>query len=153
APGTIFLRDVGWVDNNKDDDWGEVQGSPDDQMLLSENDDIYIQIENDHDVAVGQLLTIWKPLRTAVSGDARGLLVSIRGTARIERVNPKTKMVRAKIVESLDVIERGAKVGPVGRRFDVVAPVVSDKDIEASLIASVYPLQIYGQNQVVFIDK
>lgn len=153
SPGTIFLRDVGWVDNKKDDDWGEVQGSPDEQMLLAENDDVYIQIRDDHEVVVGQLLTIWKPLRTVGSGDARGLLVSIRGSAKIERINPKTKMVRAKIVESLDVIERGAKVGPVGRRFEVVAPTVSDVDLEASMIAAVYPLQLYGQHQVVFIDK
>lgn len=152
-PGTIFLRDVGWVDDNKDDEWGEVQGSPDDQMLLSEYDDVYIQIGDDHEVAVGQLLTIWKPLRRVGSGDAKGMLVSIRGTAKVERINPKTKMVRAKIIESLDVIERGAKVGPVGRRFDVVTPVVSEVDLEAKILASVYPLQIYGQNQVVFIDK
>ncbi len=153
APGTVFLRDVGWVDDKSDDDWGNVQGSPDDQMLLTENDDVYIQIEGDHDVSVGQLLTIWKPLRKAGSGDAKGTLVSIRGTAKVERVNPKTKMVRAKIIESLDIIERGAKVGPLGRRFDVVAPIVSDQDLEAFIIASIYPAIFYGQNQVVFIDK
>lgn len=152
-PGTIFLRDVGWVDDDKDDNWGEVQGSPDDQMLLSENDDVYVQIKDDHEVAVGQLLTIWKPLRKVGSGDARGLLVSIRGTAKVERVNPNTRMVRAKIIESLDVIERGARVGPVGRRFDVVAPVASEVDLDAHILASVYPHQIYGQNQVVFLDK
>jgi hypothetical protein len=152
-PGTIFLRDVGWVDDKKDDEWGEVQGSPDDQMLLAENDDVYVQINDDHEVAVGQLLTIWKPLRKVGSGDAKGLLVSIRGTVRVDRVNPKTRMIKGKIIESLDVIERGAKVGPVGRRFDVVAPVASDVDLDAKLLASVYPHQIYGQNQVVFIDK
>lgn len=153
TPGTIFLRDVGWVDDNKDDDWGELQGSPDDQMLLSENDDVYIQIGEDHEVAVGQKLTVWKPLRKVGSGDAKGTLVSIRGTVKVERINTKTRMVRAKIIESLDVIERGARVGPLGRSFDVVAPVVSDVDIDAKLIASVYALQLYGQHQVVFIDK
>ena len=153
TPGTLFLRDVGWVDDRKDDDWGEVQGSPDDQLLLSETDDVYIQLGEDHEVAVGQLLTIWKPLRKVGSGDAKGLLVSIRGTAKVERINTKTRMVRAKIVESLDVIERGARVGPVGRRFDVVPPAQSDKDIEATILASIYPHQFYGQNQVIFIDK
>ncbi len=151
--GTIFLRDVGWVDDKKEDDWGEVQGSPDDQMLLSENDDVYVQLGDDHDVAVGQYLTIWKPLRKVGSGDAKGLLVSIRGTVQIERLNTKTRMARAKIIESLDVIERGAKVGPVGRRFDVVPPATSDKDLDATILASIYPHQFYGQNQVIFIDK
>jgi hypothetical protein len=153
APGTIFLRDVGWIDDKKEDQWGEVQGSPDDQMLLSENDDVYIQIQDSHEVAVGQLLTIWKPLRRVGSGDAKGLLVSIRGTAKVERVNANTRMVRAKIIESLDVIERGAKVGPVGRRFDVVAPTTSEQDLDATIVASVYPHQLYGQYQVVFLDK
>ncbi len=153
APGTIFLRDVGWIDDKSDDDWGEIQGSPDDQMLLSENDDIYVQLGENRDVAVGQLLTIWRPLRKVGSGDTKGLLVSIRGTAKVERINAKTRMVRAKIIESLDVIERGARVGPVGRRFDVVPPVVGDQDIDATIMASVYPHQLYGQHQVVFIDR
>ena len=65
--------------------------------------------------------------------------MSIRGTAKIERYNPKTRMARAKIIESLDVIERGAKIGPVGRKFDVVPPVRSDVDLEASILAAVYP--------------
>jgi hypothetical protein len=30
-------------------------------------------------------------------------------------------MVKARIIESLDIIERGEKLGPVTRRFDVVA--------------------------------
>jgi hypothetical protein len=152
-PGTIFLRDVGWIDDKSDDDWGEIQGSPDDQMLLSENDDVYIQINDDHDVAIGQKLTIWKPLRKVGSGDSKGTLVSIRGTVKVERVNPKTKMVRAKIIESLDIIERGARIGPVGRQFNVIPPTVADQDVEAVIMASVYPHQLYGQNQIVFLDR
>jgi LysM repeat protein len=158
-PKTVFLRDVGWIDDKKEDTWGEVKASPDDQMLLSEGDDIYVEIAEGHEVAVGQELVIFRPLREVTGEDekgdktSKGQLVSIRGTARIDRYNAKTRMVKARIVESLDVIERGAKVGPVGRRFDVVPPVVSDKDLEARILASLYPLQMFGQNQVIFIDK
>lgn len=160
-PTTVFLRDIGWIDDATRDTWGELVGSPDDQMLLSEGDDIYAEMEEGHDVAVGQELTIFRPLREVEgSGDdegddegSKGQLVSIRGTARVERVNPKTRMVKARIIESLDVIERGAKLGPVSRRFDVVPPTASEKDLEARILASVYPFQIYGQHQVVFLDK
>lgn len=158
-PKTVFLRDVGWVDDIKNDTWGELVGSPDDQMLLSFGDDIYLQIEEGHDVSVGQELVIFLPLRE-VTGEndkgestSKGQLVSIRGTARVDRYNEKTRIVKAKITESLDVIERGAKVGPVGRRFDVVPPAVSDQDMEARILASLYPLQLFGQEQVVFLDK
>ncbi|MCC6554998.1 MAG: LysM peptidoglycan-binding domain-containing protein [Polyangiaceae bacterium] len=158
-PQTIFLREVGWVDDRGDDDWGEVVGSPEDQMLLSEGDDVYIRLKEkdddkkEHPIAIGQELTIFLPLRRAGSGDAEGELVSVRGTARVDRYNPKTRMVRARVVESLDVIERGARVGPVLRRFDVIPPAASDKDLEARIIASIYPHHLFGQHQVVFLDK
>ncbi|HVY48472.1 MAG TPA: LysM peptidoglycan-binding domain-containing protein [Minicystis sp.] len=152
-PQTIFLRDQGWVDDKDGDDWGEVLGSPQDTMILSEGAAVYIQLREGHEMAIGELLTIWRPIRTVETENTKGELVSIRGTARIDRFNPRTHMVRAKVVEALDVIERGARVGPVGRRFDVVPPVPSDVDLEAHIIAAVYPYQFYGQNQVVYLDR
>src|SRR5262249_41270255 len=151
--GTIFLRDYGWVDDRKEDTWGEIVGSPSDRLMLGGGDDIYVQIEEDHEVTPGDQLTIWRPIRTVASDAAKGMLVSIRGTAKVERYNPKTKMARAKIIESLDVIERGTKIGPVGRKFDVVPPIRSDRDLEASILASTYPYHFYGQHQVVFLDR
>lgn len=154
-PKTVFLRGTGWIDEPSKDTWGAVAGSPDDQMLLSEGDDIYLELSGDQPVSVGQELTIFRPLRDvkAHDGSARGQLVSIRGTARVDRVNARTHMVKARIIESLDVIERGEKVGPVTRRFDVVPEVASPVDLEARILASIDPLQIYGQHHVVFLDK
>lgn len=153
-PKTIFLRESGWVDDLSKDTWGEVVGSPDDQMLLSEGDDIYLQLEGDHEVSVGQALVLFRPLRPVSSQDGnKGELVSVRGAARVDRINPKTKMVKAKITESLDVIERGIKVGTVERHFDVVPPATSEVDLEARILASLDPLQLYGQHHLVFIDK
>ena len=152
-PGTVFLRDQGWVDDRKDDIWGEVVGSPSDRLMLGENDDVYIQLHDDHEVTVGDQLTIFQPIRTVESDNAKGTLVNIRGTAKIERYNPRTRMARARIVESIDVIDRGAKVGAVGRKFDVVPAVKSDRDLEATILASVHPYHFYGNNQVVFIDR
>src|SRR5262249_2040578 len=105
-PGTVFLRDMGWVDDRQADTWGGAVGSPPDRMMLSEGDDIYVQMDDKHEVTVGDQLTIFRPIRTVESENAKGELVSIRGTAKIERYNPKTKMCRAKVIESLDVIER-----------------------------------------------
>jgi hypothetical protein len=154
-PKTVFLREAGWVDDVAKDTWGKLVGSPDDQMLLSEGDDIYVQLEGDHEVSVGQELTIFRPLRDVKDKNdaAKGQLVAVRGTARVARYNAKTRMVKARIIESLDIIERGEKLGPVARRFDVVAPISSDVDVEARILASVDPLQIYGNHHLVFLDK
>jgi nucleoid-associated protein YgaU len=152
-PQTVFLRELGWVDDKKEDTWGELVGSPSDRMMLSEGDDVYVQLEEGHEVQPGDELTVFRPIRTVETDNAKGSLVSLRGTLRIDRYNSKTHMVRAKVIESLDVIERGAKVGPVGRRFDIVPPVAADQDMDANILASVYPNQVYAQNQVVFLDR
>lgn len=152
-PQTIFLRDTGWVDNRDDDTWGELVGAPDDKMMLSDGDEVYLQLAEGHDVQVGDELTLFRPIRTVETENTKGELVSIRGTVKIDRYNPKSRMVRARITESLDVIERGVKVGPVGRKFDVVPPAVADEDLDANILASLYPNQVYVQHQVVFLDK
>lgn len=150
---TIFLRELGWVDDVKKDTWGELVASPDDQMLLSEGDDVYLRLSDDHDVSIGQELTIFREIKKVKSGDVKGELVTVRGTARVDRYNPKTHMVRARLIESLDVVERTDRVGAVLRRLDVVPPVGAEADLEAKIIAAVYPYQLVGQHQVVFIDK
>ena len=144
---------MGWVDDRTEDTWGEVVGSTADRMMLEAGDDVYVQLDAAHNVSVGDELTIFRPIRSVESEHAKGELVSIRGTARIDRYNPKTHTARAQVIEGLDVIERGAQVGPVGRKFDVVPPVPSDVDLDAVVIACVYPVHFYGQNQVVFIDR
>ncbi|HRI66952.1 MAG TPA: LysM peptidoglycan-binding domain-containing protein, partial [Polyangium sp.] len=157
-PQTVFLRDVGWLDDKEDDVWGEIVGSPSEKMMLSEGDDVYFKLGKDkdgkdHEVAQGQTLILFRPIATNKAASEKGQLVSIRGTVRIDRVNKEERLVRGRIIESVDVIERGAKVGPVERSFLIVPPVKSDKDLQARIIAALYPHAFYGMHQVVFLDK
>jgi hypothetical protein len=145
---TIFLRTQGYIDDDTNN-WGEISGSPEEKMMLTDNDDIYLRIGSNHDLKVGQELTIYRPLRSVGSGK----LIEIQGTARVDQWNPKDRVARAKITEALDAIERGARVGPVTRRFEVVPPVRNDKDVTAKILTSVQPHQLFGQNQIVFIDQ
>lgn len=152
-PNTVFQRHYGYVLDGRHPVWGEIVGAPDDQMLLSENDSIYIKLDEDREqeVEVGQLITLFEPRK--VKSLSPYAFVWIRGVAKINRVNRKTRMVRARIVESLDVIERGVKVGPMERQMDVVKPVRNKKTVEAQIVGALYPHEFYGQGQVVFIDK
>lgn len=150
-PDAVFLRNVGFVRDGDESKWGLVRGSPDDQMLLSENDQIYIELKKDLDIQIGQQLTIYEPLD--VTNLLGADLVYIRGIAEVNRVNRKTGSVRATIIESLDVIERGALVGPIDRKIDIVTPKRNERTIRARIIGSLYPHQLYGKHQVVFIDK
>jgi len=156
---TVFLRNYGWVDDPEKDRWGELVGAPDDQMLLSYGDDSYIEIDerkfkNIH-IELGQELQVFRPVRTlrGREADSSGELVEVLGTVRVDRFNPKTRMIRAHIVEALDVIERGVFVGPVPRKFLIQPAVQNEKYLEARILTALYPHQFFGQHQVIFLDR
>jgi hypothetical protein len=146
---TVFLRDQGWISDESDEVWGEVSGSPEESMFLSELNEAYVTLREGHNVRVGQELTVFRTRETA----AAGAIVQILGTVRIDGWNPRERVARAKIVEALDVIERGAKVGPLSRNFAIVPPLRNERDVQAHVLASLRPNEFFGQNQVVFIDK
>jgi len=156
-PNTVFLRDQGFIGDPNRDVWGRVIGAREDQMMLSEGNHVYLQMRPGVELQIGQDLTIFRRVRLpkAVKGARQppGELVAIKGTVRVDQWNPKTRIARGNVVESLDVIERGAGVGPVGRRFDVIPARPNQKAVRARVLTSIYPHVYMGQNQVVFIDR
>src|SRR5262249_3647239 len=140
---TVMLRDQGYLGDADSDTWGEVAGSTEEQMLLSEGNRVFLLLKPDKAMKPGESLTVFRGVRPAdkVPGARKppGEIVKVLGTVKIDGVDPKTHVARATITESLDVIERGAKIGPVRRRFDVVPPLKSDKTISAVVLNSIYP--------------
>jgi len=149
VPQTVFLRDTGFISDDDKEDWGEINGAAEDKMFLTDTDEAYMRLGANHDVKIGQELTVFRPVRKVAGGN----LVQLQGTVRIDRWDPNSRVARGQVIESLDVIERGARVGPTQRKFQVVPPIRNEKDVNASVLASVYPHNFYGQNQVVFLDK
>jgi hypothetical protein len=147
--GTVFLRDTGWVHDSTDEVWGAVSGSDKDTMFLSTPNEIYLSVQKGHDVRVGQELTVFRPRTTAAAGQ----IVQILGTIKVDQWDPQDHVARARVVESLDVIERGALIGPLSRSFEIVAPSRNEVDVQAHVLASLHPNVFFGQSQVVFIDK
>jgi hypothetical protein len=155
-PSTVFLRDHGFLGDPKRDVWGELVGAAEDQMLLSNGNHVYLQLRPGVELKPGQTLTIFTPIRKPddVPGarNPPGEIVSVKGTIKIDQFNPKTRIARGEVVESLDVIERGFHVGPVGRQFDVVPPKPASKTVQARVLSSLYPHKVLGQHQLAFLD-
>jgi hypothetical protein len=126
-------------------------------MLLSDGNHVYLVMRPGVDLKVGQDLTVFRevPQPDNVSGARRppGQVVAISGTVKVDRWDPKTRVARGLITESVDTIERGTKVGPVGRQFDVIPPRPNTHATEARVLNSLYPHVYLAQNQVVFIDR
>ena len=156
-PSTVFLRDHGFLGDPKRDVWGELVGAVEDQMLLSNGNHVYLMMRPGVELKPGQSLTIFTPLRKAddVPGARRppGEIVSVKGTIKIDQFNPKTRVARGEVIEAMDVIERGYRVGPIGRQFDVVPPKPATKSVVAHVLSSLYPHKVLGQNQLAFMDR
>jgi hypothetical protein len=156
-PGTVFLRNIGFVYDKDVKQNGVIIGSPEDKMLLSTPDRVYIQLgsEQAKNAQPGDEMTIYQTTRAIKTkgGSTVGDVVEILGTVKLDKVDKDKGLAEGRINESLDVIERDALVGPVDRKLDVVAPTTNDVEIEGELLASVRPNVMFAQNQVVLIDK
>ena len=155
--GTVFLRDQGYIGDPKRDVWGEIVGSDEEQMMLADGNHVVLSLRPGVNVTRGQELTVFNSVRQPqdVEGARKppGEIVAIRGTVKIIDFNPDTRMARAILTESVDVVERGTKVGPVGRRFDVVPPLKTSAKVSARVLTSIYPNVYIARDQIAFIDK
>jgi hypothetical protein len=126
-------------------------------MLLSEGNEVYMMFRPGVKLSPGQELTLFRAVRGVgrVPGARKppGQVVKIVGTVRIDHFDEKERVARGKITESLEAIERGAKIGPVRRQFDIVPPKQNQTQVWARVLSSMMPLVFMAQNQVVFLDK
>jgi hypothetical protein len=156
-PETVFLRELGYIDDPDQDVWGQVVGAREERQLLADDNHIYMILRPGVDVKVGQQLTIFAPSRVppAPAGARRppGKIIAFKGTVKVEGWDPEKRVATGELIESLDVIERGFSVGPVGRRYHVVPPAASQVDMRARVLTSMDPLLLTGRDQVVFIDR
>lgn len=156
-PGTVFLRNTGFVYDKDVKQNGTIAGSPEDKMLLTAPDRVYLQLgsEQAKNAQPGDEMTIYQTTRSIKNknGNSVGDVVQILGTVKLTKVDKDKGLAEGTITESLDVIEREARIGPVDRRLDVVAPTTNQVELEGELLESVHPNVMFGQNQVVLIDK
>ncbi len=157
TPDTLFLRDEAYIGDPSKDTWGEVVGAREEQMLLSRGNHIYMDIKPGFEPQIGQEITMFEALRKPepVEGSRTppGEIVRIKGTVKITDFDPKKKIASGEIVEAVDAIERGAKIGDVERRYRIVPPTTSAKTVWARVLTSIHPHVYMGQNQLVFIDR
>jgi LysM repeat protein len=155
--GTVFVRDQGYIGDPQRDVWGEVVGAHEETLLLSDGNIVYVKIKKGVDLRIGQRLTVFHevaaPPQVDEARDPPGEIVKVYGTVRVESWDRETQIARTTLIESIDSVERGFQVGPVGRRFDVVPPQAATADVEARVLTGLHPHLIFGQNQLIFIDR
>jgi len=153
TPGSIFLRDQGYLDREALRTVGQIVGGNEEHMLLSPSDQVYVRFRENQDVQAGQEYSIFREIHDwERNPDERGKLVRIHGTVVIRSYDRERRMARGVISEGLDPIERGFYVAQLERRFDFVPPKRNRANVVAHIIASVRPRQLLSAYDVVFLD-
>ncbi|MFW6067642.1 MAG: LysM peptidoglycan-binding domain-containing protein [Myxococcota bacterium] len=150
---TIMLDDQGYIERDALQQAGTIVGSPEEHMLLSTFDEVYVRFENGSDVRPGQHFTVFRE----IDPDERleeetGTLVRIFGGLRVRTYDPEEGLARAVITEALDPIERGYRVADVPRRFRMVPPLPNRQGLVAQVVATLRPRSLLADQQVIFVD-
>ncbi|HKP60794.1 MAG TPA: LysM peptidoglycan-binding domain-containing protein [Polyangiales bacterium] len=151
--GTVFLRDQGYLDDAALKSAGQIVAGPEEHMLLSNSDNVYVRFKPGSKVTPNGQYTIFRTIhKWERDPDEKGTLVRIVGTILLRSYDPAKGVARGTITESLDPVERGMDVALMDRRFDLVPPQKNERNITAHIIASVQPRQLLSYGNVVFID-
>jgi len=165
ARGAVLLGEQIYLDAQALREAARIVGSPQDHMMFSPTDEVYLQFKKTEDLQEGKELVVFRHLhrvelspragthsmRQYVAGDG-GEVVRVIGALRVASVDHEKRVARAVVTEALDPIERGFEVADVPRTLADVPPKVSTRKVEARIVSCAEPLGQLGENQIVFID-
>jgi len=161
--GKVLIGEQIYLDKDALKETARIVGSPDDHMMFSPSDDVYLQLAKGASVAEGKELMVFRRLhraelspksgkiKTYVAGDG-GEIVRVVGALRVQSVDADGHIARAVVTEAVDPIERGFEVTDVPRVMLEVAPRPSSQKVEARILAATEALGTLGENQIVFIN-
>lgn len=164
--GNVILREQAYLDPDALRQSGLIVGSSEDHFLLSPSDELYVKFEQPPEELRGKELTIYRhippeenePRASKVpppkyAGTAEdGEIVRVMGAAKVLSYDPNTRIARVVIVEGLEPIERGFLVADIPRRFVKVPPRTATLNLDATVVTTIEPVGLYGDNQIVFIN-
>lgn len=151
--GTVFLREAAWATNEDITASGSIVGAPEDNMLLAEGDQAYVEFPR-RAPNVGETYTVYSSAQETRGSDRdSGRVVRVLGTAVVDAWDARRHIATVRITESLEPIERGERLAVIQRQFLPVPPVPNDRDLTAHVVATPTPREIVGSNFVVIIDR
>ena len=124
-----------------------IDGAVDEKQLLTTGDQVYLAYPKNKQPQVGKKYSVYVPGQQ-VKG--YGSYVKLLGTVEVLSVK-EDKRARAVITEATAEIERGAKVGPLVKKFKNVPPVAPKVDAQGPIVAMLANDQLIGQGEIVFV--
>jgi hypothetical protein len=154
---SFVLRDIGYVEAKELEVSGVISGSREEKIMLSTGDQAYLTFPKDRPLKAGERYTVFvadksHPLRSPGSKAVLGYLVHIYGDIVVDQIS-NTVSARGTLVDMIEPVERGYFVSPVVKKFRRIEPRPSAVNLEASIVASLSPMNMLGPETFVVLNR
>lgn len=152
-----MLREVGFVDTRELSFAGTINGSREEKIMLASGDQAYVQFAKDQLPKPGERFSVYRvdtdhPVREPGSSLTLGYLVRIYGDGVIDALTDRP-IASATLVNLVEPVERGFRVGPVFKQFKTIAPRKNEISTTGRVIAAVAPNLLIVQNMFVIVNR
>jgi len=157
ASNAVVLREIGFIEANDLVQAATVTGSREEKVMLAAGDQAYLRFPKDRPIRAGERYSIFEtdtehPLQDPTSGKVYGYLIRVRGDIVIDQIAGDS-IARGTITDTVDTIERGARVSSAIRQFRRIEPRPSDVNLEARVVAAFAPTQFLAAERFVVLNR
>jgi hypothetical protein len=149
------LRQDGLITKRELDDAGVIEKSFSEHELLDTYERVYVRFKNKSAVRLGERYSIFRTIGAVehpITGADYGYMTHIVGTIRVIAV--EKELVTGMIEHSIDDINRGDFVGPLGNFEKQVIIKENTRQVRGVILVALVPdFGLLGEQHWVFIDK
>jgi hypothetical protein len=153
----LLLRELGFIESKDLEDAGTISGSREEKMLLSSADQAYLRYPKNTPMRAGNRYSVFstdgdKPIVDPESGRTLGYLVRIHGDIVVNQI-AENDVARGTLVDTVNPIERGARVSQFVHQFKRIEPRPSEVNLEARVVATFAPNVLLGTGHFVILNR
>jgi hypothetical protein len=154
---SFVLRDIGYVEAKELEVSGVISGSREEKIMLSTGDQAYLTFAKERPLKAGERYTVFvadksHPLRSPGTKAVLGYVVHIYGDVVVDQIS-STVAARGTLVDMIEPVERGYFVSPLVKKFRRIEPRPSAVNLEASIVASLSPMNMLGPETFVVLNR
>ncbi|MEA2696609.1 MAG: hypothetical protein QOI66_880 [Myxococcales bacterium] len=152
-----MLREVGFVDARDLSFAGTINGSREEKILLSSGDQAYVEFSQARPLKPGERFTVYQidadnPIKEPGSSLTLGYIVRMYGDITIDALTDRP-VASATLLNVVEPIERGYRVGPIFKQFKTVTPRKNEISTTARVVAAIQPNLLIAQNMFVVLNR
>jgi hypothetical protein len=145
----------GMIVESKSPKIGILVASPEAKTNLATGDIAYIKIEDISRLQLNQRLSIYRPTQNVIHPDHKkvvGQKVLLVGTVEVIEKGSRNRLVKVKIIQSHQEIERGDLIVAEVPSLVEINPVKNLVDLEGVILDGLQDFSEFAQHHVIFLD-